>query len=59
MGAPDDRDRSGSSGANSNLAAALTLTGRVAEAHEVVQRFASLHPAAPDDRGGQRAEGPG
>jgi tetratricopeptide (TPR) repeat protein len=33
--------------ANSTLAAALALTGRVAEAHEVVERFASLHPAAP------------
>jgi predicted Zn-dependent protease len=34
-------------GANSTLAASLALTGRVAEAHEVVERFASLHPAAP------------
>jgi tetratricopeptide (TPR) repeat protein len=34
-------------GANSTLAAALALTGQVAEAHEVVQRFASLHPASP------------
>ena len=33
--------------ANGTLAAALALTGQVAEAHEVVERFASLHPAAP------------
>jgi TolB-like protein/DNA-binding winged helix-turn-helix (wHTH) protein/Tfp pilus assembly protein PilF len=33
--------------ANSTLAAALALTGRVGEAHEAVQRFASHKPAAP------------
>jgi TolB-like protein len=38
--------------ANGTLAAALALTGRVAEAREVLLRFASLHPAAPLTIGG-------